>query len=219
MEKIRVGLVHTFYGIVETVRAEFARQFPQAEVVNIADDSLLTEALAHGGLNDRVLSRICGYYRSLQDFGCVCVLNSCSTVGEAADMCAPFVSIPLLRIDAPMAAKAVALGSRVAVVATASSTIGPSCRLVESAARKAGKAAQVKPYLVQGVYEAMRAGGGQEAHDRLVLDAVRSAARENDVVVLAQGSMHRILPLVSHVDCPVLTSLESGVAQVGAYLG
>ena len=218
MKKIRVGVVHTFYGIVEAVRAEFARQFPQVEVVNIADDSLLTEALEHGGLTPGVLARICGYYRSLQEFGCVCVLNSCSTVGEAARYCAPLVSVPVLRIDAPMAERAVELGGRVAVVATASSTIGPSCRLMEEAAQKAGRSVAVEPRLVEGVYEAMRAGGGQEAHDRLVAAAVRDAAREHDVIVLAQGSMHRILPLVRGAGRPVLASLESGVAQVAGYL-
>ncbi len=219
MKKIRIGVVHTFYGIVEAIRAEFARQFPQAELVNIADDSLLTEALEHGGLTPAVLSRICGYYRSLEAFGCACVLNSCSTVGEAAQICAPMVSVPLLRLDAPMAEKAVELGSSIAVVATAASTVGPSCRLVEAAARKAGKTVDAEPYLVKGVYEAMRAGGGQEAHDRLVMEAVREAARTHDAVILAQASMHRILPLAAGVEKPVLASLESGVAQVGAYLG
>ncbi|MBO6003081.1 MAG: hypothetical protein J6P53_06255, partial [Mailhella sp.] len=172
----------------------------------------------HGGLTPGILARICGYYRSLQEFGCACVLNSCSTVGEAARYCAPLVSVPVLRIDAPMAGQAVALGSRVAVVATASSTIGPSCRLVEEAAQKAGKNAVVEPLLVEGVYEAMRSGGGQEAHDRLVAGAVRDAARSHDVIVLAQGSMHRILPLVRDTGRPVLASLESGIAQVGGYL-
>ena len=218
MGKIRAGVVHTFYGIADAVRAEFARQFPQVEVVSIADDSLLTEALAHGGLTPGVLSRICGYYRNLQEYGCACVLNSCSTVGEAAEICAPMLSIPLLRIDAPMAAEAVELGSSIAVVATAASTVGPSCRLVENAAHRAGKTVTVKPYLVQGVYEAMRSGGGQEAHDRLVLDAVLSASKEHDAVVLAQTSMQRILPLAGNAECPVLCSLQSGVAQIGKHL-
>ncbi len=219
MAKIRVGVVHTFYGIVDAVRKEFARQFPQVEVVNIADDSLLSESLEHGGLTPGVLARICGYYRNLQEFGCVCVLTSCSTVGEAVQVCAPMVPVPLLRIDAPMAGQAVALGERVAVVATASSTIGPSCRLVENTARERGKHVVVEPCLVEGVYEAMRSGGGQEAHDALVLEAVRRAASTHDVIVLAQGSMHRILPLAKDVGRPVLASLESGVAQVGAYVG
>ena len=218
MKKIRVGVVHTFYGIVSDVRNEFVRHFPDAELFNIADDSLLTEALNHGGLTPRLLARICGYYRSLQDLGCACVLNSCSTVGEAADACARFVSIPLLRIDAPMAAQAVELGHRIAIVATATSTIGPSCRLVESTACKLNKKVSVEPFLAKGVYEAMRAGKGQEAHDALVLECVRRASKNNDVVVLAQGSMHHIAVLCQDIRVPVLTSLQSGIKQIASFL-
>jgi hypothetical protein len=90
---------------------------------------------------------------------------------------------------------------------------------VENTARERGKHVVVEPCLVEGVYEAMRSGGGQEAHDALVLEAVRRAASTHDVIVLAQGSMHRILPLAKDVGRPVLASLESGVAQVGAYVG
>ena len=38
------------------------------------------------------------------------------------------------------------------------------------------------------------------------------------VIVLAQGSMYHLMPLLSHIQVPVLTSLETGVAQLRKYL-
>ena len=214
MENFRIGVVHTLFGLVDDVRNEIGKQFPQAELINIADDSLLSEALTYGRITPGVLNRICGYYKNLQDMGCACILNTCSTVGEAAETGAKLVSVPVLRIDAPMAAKAVELGRRIAVVATAASTIAPSCRLVESMAKKAGKEVLVTPYYVDGVYSSVRTSGSRAEHDRLVLEAAHSAAEKSDVVIFAQGSMHRLAAQAKDIKKPVLTSLESGVAQI-----
>jgi hypothetical protein len=38
------------------------------------------------------------------------------------------------------------------------------------------------------------------------------------VVVLAQGSMYHLIPLIQDVKVPVLTSLETGVAQLKKFL-
>ena len=50
--------------------------------------------------------------------------------------------------------------------------------------------------------------------EEIVLAMIRRAAAENDVVVLAQGSMYQLLELTKHIDKPILTSLESGIAQL-----
>ena len=41
MSKIRVGVVHTFLYSVEDLKAQFREQLPEAEMINIIDDSLL----------------------------------------------------------------------------------------------------------------------------------------------------------------------------------
>ena len=48
---------------------------------------------------------------------------------------------------------------------------------------------------------------------------MREAAKDHDVIVLAQGSMYHLMPLLSDVKVPVLTSLETGVAQIRDVLG
>ena len=52
-----------------------------------------------------------------------------------------------------------------------------------------------------------------EKHDRLVLDLLKQAEKENDVIVLAQGSMITLEPYLSEIAIPVLTSPRIGVEK------
>lgn len=214
--KKRVGVVHTFLYSVEDLKALFRKYLPDVEMINIIDDSLLEEALANKGITPGIINRMCGYYSNLQDLGCVCCLNQCSSVGEAADVAQNLIRIPILKIDAPMAQKAVELGSRIAVIATAISTVEPSSRLVERMASRADKEVSVTRCYVEGAYDCLLKTGDRQKHNDLVTAKVREAAKDNDVIVMAQGSMYQLVPLLSDVQVPVLTSLESGVAQLRA---
>lgn len=218
MSKIRVGIVHTFLYSVEDLKAQFREQLPEAEMINIIDDSLLDEALANGAVTPAIISRMCDYYQNLQELGCVCALNQCSSVGEASDIAGKTVSMPIFKIDRPMARKAAELGEKIAVIATACSTVEPSSRLVESEAARLGRRVQVDRCFVEGAYECLLKTGDKQKHNEMVVAKVEEAAKDHDVIVLAQGSMYHLMPLLSHIQVPVLTSLETGVAQLRKYL-
>jgi len=217
--KKRVGVVHTFLYSVEDIKTQFKSQLPEVEMINIIDDSLLQEALANKGITPWIISRMCDYYSNLQELGCVCALNQCSSVGEAADVAAKLLKIPIVKIDAPMAKKAVELGSKIAVIATAISTVEPSSRLVEQMAREAGKKVKVNRCFVEGAYEFLLKTGDKEKHNQMVIAKVREAAKTNDVIVLAQGSMYHLMRFLESVKVPVLTSLETGIAQIRDVIG
>jgi hypothetical protein len=217
--KKRVGVVHTFLYSVEDIKAQFKQQLPEVEMINIIDDSLLQEALANKGITPWIISRMCDYYTNLQELGCVVALNQCSSVGEASDVAGKLVKMPIVKIDGPMAQKAVELGSKVAVIATAISTVEPSSRLVEQKAREAGKKVKVNRCFVEGAYECLLKTGDKAKHNEMVIAKVKEAAKTNDVIVLAQGSMYHLMPFFKDVKVPVLTSLETGIAQIKAYIG
>lgn len=212
--KTRVGVVHTFLYSVEDLKAMFRKYLPEVEMINIIDDSLLEEALANKGLTPAIINRMCDYYSNLQDLGCACCLNQCSSVGEAADVAANIVNIPIVKIDAPMAREAVRLGSKIAVIATAVSTIEPSSRLVERMAKEAGKEVTVDRCFVEGAYDFLLKTGDKQKHNEMVIAKIHEAAKDHDVIVLAQGSMYHLIPLLDDIKVPVLTSLETGVAQI-----
>ncbi|RQD71207.1 MAG: Asp/Glu/hydantoin racemase [Tindallia sp. MSAO_Bac2] len=211
--KRKVAVIHTFLYSVEDLKKQFAEKLPEVEMINIIDDSLLQEALANKGITPGITKRISQYAVLAESMGAEAILNQCSSVGEAADVAQQQVSIPYVKIDQPMAEEAVKLGQKIAVIATAVSTIEPSSRLVENMAKKAGKEVTVNRCFCEGAYEALLIDGDRDKHNRIVIETIEKAAKENDVIVLAQGSMYHLMPLLKHIDKPVLTSLETGIQQ------
>jgi Asp/Glu/hydantoin racemase len=109
-----------------------------------------------------------------------------------------------------MAEEAVERGSRIAVVATVSTTLDPTERLILRKAQERGKSITTRRYLAGNAYDALMAGNSEE-HDRLLMREIQQAMAENDVVVLAQGSMARLVPMLPGDSVPVLSSPRSGV--------
>jgi Asp/Glu/hydantoin racemase len=211
----KVGVIHTFLYSVEDLKALFKELVPEVEMINIIDDSLLREVLANGGVSSAVVRRIAAYAMQLEASGCDVILNQCSSVGEAADIVANMLSIPYVKVDAPMARQAVSLGKRIGVVATAYTTLGPSVRLVERTASELGKTdVVVNPCYAEGAYDALLKEQDKPKHDRLLMATIDKACTENDVVCLAQGSMISLVEVCKSKPVPVLHSFRSGVAQL-----
>jgi Asp/Glu/hydantoin racemase len=209
----KVYLVHTSFVSCAELTALFAEIVPEAAVFNIVDDSLLHDVMKNGGITERIVERMCHYFEAAASNGADLIFNQCSSVGEAADVAARRIRVPVVKIDQAMAEKAVEMGRRIAVVATVRSTIKPSCNLVRSAAEKAGKPVEVVEYLVDGALDVLMKERNREKHNALVLQAVRRAEAECDAIVLAQGSMTVLLPELKDVRKPVLTSPRLGVER------
>ncbi|MFC8130851.1 aspartate/glutamate racemase family protein [Streptomyces sp. NPDC057302] len=147
--------------------------------------------------------------------GADAVLCTCSTIGAVTEARAAAVGIPLVRVDRPMAAAAVAAGRRVAVVATLESTLGPTRALVEDEAARAGRPVDVTTVLVEGAWERFEAGD-RAGHVRLIADAV-DALEGVDAVVLAQASMAQAADHAT-LAVPVLSSPRPGLRAAVAVL-
>lgn len=215
----KVVVIHTFLYSVEDLKKLFKENLPEVDMVNIIDDSLLQEALNHKGMTPDIVRRISQYAIQAELMGADCILNQCSSVSEAVDIVRKMIHIPYVKIDEPMAEQAVKSGENIAVIATAISTLEPSSRLVESTAKRLNKKVNVNKYFAEGAYEALLEENNREKHNQIVINTIKKAAKENDVIVLAQGSMYHLLPLLSDIEIPVLTSLESGVKQLRGILG
>nr|WP_217499258.1 hypothetical protein [Leifsonia sp. C5G2] len=238
------GLLHTVPALAATFDALVADAVPGAQREHIVDAWMLETAIAEG-VTSAVRSRVASHLRHLQESGADAVLVTCSSIGEAAEQAAESLTIPILRVDAPMAAQAIAslpspaissglvrpdtpsggrttqeqtASGRVAVLATNTATLGPTTRLIEREAAARGVDASVTATVVEGA-AAARAGGDQAGHDRLIADAVRAAAADAgaDVIVLAQASMAAAAESAG-VAIPVLTSPAGGVALLAETL-
>jgi len=192
---------------------------PEVTVYQIIDDSLIKEVNANGGPTYGVKRRMLNYFQQAESLGVDAILNQCSSVGEVADAIKPFVSVPIVKVDEAMAEKAVSMGKKIAVVATVPTTVGPSVRLVEQKAKEMGKDVKIETHLVKDAMMILIEKGDVETHNKMVLGEVEAAAESCDVVVLAQGSMTVLLPLLGHIQKPVLTSPRLGVERVKEVLG
>ena len=212
-----ITIIHTSLVSHVLLNELFAKYIPEAEIHNIVDDSLLKETTGNGAVTPGVINRLCKYFDAAASLGSDLIFNQCSSVGEAASIAAKTVKVPVLRVDEAMAERAVELGKKIGVVATVFSTVAPSCNLVAAKAEAAGKKVEVVRYLVDGAMQILIDGGGspeaRQKHNALVKQTVITCAEECDVVVLAQGSMVVLLPELSGIKKPVLSSPELGVQK------
>ena len=86
--------------------------------------------------------------------------------------------------------------------------------LIRTKAEQAGKAVEIKEYLVAGALDILMKEKNQEKHNELVLKEIKKAEQECDVIVLAQGSMTVMLPYLEGISKPVLTSPRRAVERV-----
>ncbi|NLP86122.1 hypothetical protein HF576_20005 [Microbacterium sp. CFH 90308] len=202
---MRVGVLHTVPALVPVFEGLLTQRRGDLDIVHVADGSLLSRAIASGITAD-VESGIRGHLAALRDAGAAAALVTCSSIGEAATDAAAAVGVPLVRVDRAMAGEAVARATagsgRILVLATLAATLGPTSRLVQSAA--AGADVDVQAQVVADAADA-RAAGDLATHDRLIAEAI-AAAGDVDVIVLAQASM----ATGAGGDPRVLTSPESG---------
>lgn len=208
-----IYVVHTSFVSQVDLMNLFAEIIPEAKVFNIVDDSLLHDVMQNGGITDKIVSRMAKYFEAAAQNGADLIFSQCSSVGEAADIAARLVAVPVLKIDEAMAERAVELGRKIGVVATVRSTVKPSCGLVRSKAARAGKTVEIVEYLAADALDVLMKEKNRAKHNAMVLEMVRQAEAECDVIVLAQGSMTVLLPELQQIRKPVLTSPRLGVEK------
>lgn len=202
-----LGLIHTSATLVPVFAELCANYLPGIKTFNIVDDSLIKNTIAAGTLTKETSSRVVAYAASAKQAGADYILFTCSSIGPAVEIAASLQDIPVLRVDQPMADKAVAIGSKIGVVATLQTTLAPTSDLVKRRAEKAGKEIQIKTVLCEGAFEALMSGD-QTTHDQKVAAALISLSKEVDVIVLAQASMARVVDTLAPADkiVPILAS-------------
>lgn len=205
-------IIHTSFVSVEHLNGLFKELAPEVIVRNIVDDSLLPEILSNGGLTKNVIKRICMYAIAAEISGADLVFNQCSSAGEAADIAASMISIPLVKVDEKMSEIACNTGKKIGVLATVKTTLGPTVRLIQKTAQRLNKEVEIVDKLCEGAFDKL-ISGDKETHNKMVIEAIQKLTKEVDVVVCAQGSMVALLPDLGKTSVPVLTSPRLGVER------
>lgn len=211
-KKKQVFIIHTSDVSVKDMNSLFKDLAPDVIVRNIVDDSLLPEVLDNKGLTKNIIKRICAYALQAEIAGADLIFNQCSSVGEAADIAAELVSIPLVKVDERMAEVACQTGEKIGVVATLETTLGPTVRLIKKKAEKMHKNVRITEKLCEGAFDLLRSGRKKE-HNEIVINAIKELTKKVDVIVCAQGSMVALLDELGETLVPVLTSPKLGVER------
>lgn len=207
----KIGLIHTSATLVPVFQQLFNEKAVHAEVFNIVDDSLIKDVIAKGRLEDKTAQRVVNYVASAEDAGAELIMVTCSSIGRAVEQAAEKAGVPVLRVDQPMADRAVAEGKRIGVVATLPTTLEPTSDLVLRRAQKAGKDVELVSRLCEGAFEALM-GGDAAKHDEMVKQALLELSEQVDVILLAQASMARVVSQLSEGERKVPIFSSPGIA-------
>ncbi len=213
--KRKVAFIHTSPAAIAPVMQFYSAAAPEFEITNLLDDGLLR--LLAAGRGEEVRRRLEAMLRAAAEtYQPELAMVTCSSVSkEMVDSLARDFPFPVLKIDYPMARRAVRAGRRVGVAATFPPTLVPTSRLLREAARESGAEIEIVEEVAPEAYHALLAND-TATHDRLLAAAVENLqGKDVSAVVLAQVSMARTLPLIERTArVPVLTSLHTSLEAI-----
>lgn len=208
----RIALIHALAHSVAPINEALVRDWPEAERMNLLDDSLSTDlATAGGRLDDAMTARFVALTDYAVSTGAHGILFTCSAFGPCIDAAkARHPQLPILKPNEAMIDDAVAeaAGAPIGLVAT----FGPTLVWMPP---EFPAGAIVKTALADGAMDAMDRGD-KAHHDKLAADAAQRLADEGcHVIALAQFSLARAASLVSaRTGLPVLTTVNSAVRRL-----
>lgn len=201
--------VDTFGDILEDAVFGAEGGVQDVRVLHAVEPELLDRARSHGSNDPEVLAGLEDAIQWLVDEGADVVVCTCSTISGEAERRS--TSVPVLRVDRPMAAEAVLSGTNIAVVASVESTVAPTMELLHDEAQRASVAPTIT---VAPCFDAWPLFERDDivGYHRAVAAHVNSLDPSVDTVVLAQASMLGALSFLDASKRRVLVSPPSAVA-------
>jgi Asp/Glu/hydantoin racemase len=214
-----LALLHTGTFLASVFTDLCHEAMPDVEVFNMVDESLIKNTIKANTVTPQTARRLIDHLKSAEEAGADAILVTCSSIGPAVEAAQQFINIPVIRVDVPLADKAIGIGSRIGVVATLPTTLEPTVALINRQAQRQGKAVDVVSTLCAGAFQAV-AAGDTETHDRLVTAGIRELMAKVDVIVLAQASMARAANAIPEGErtVPILSSPQLAVNATQAVM-
>lgn len=210
----RIALIHALAHSPAPINAALARDWPEAERMNLLDDSLSADLARSGGLDAAMTARFIALADYAVGSGADAILFTCSAFGPCIDAVKRrHREIPVFKPNEAMIDDAVATGARIGLVAS----FGPT---LASMPAEFPAGTDIFTALAGGALEALDAGDG-ERHDELVAAAARRLVDEGaGIIALAQFSLARAARTVgARCGVPVLTTVDSAVRRLRQALG
>ncbi len=206
----RVALIHALAHSVAPVNEAFARDWPQARLMNLLDDSLSRDLAEKGaGLDEAMHRRFERLAAYAVDSGAQGILFTCSAFGPCIERVARTHSgIPVLKPNEAMVQDAQAFGGPLGLIATFAPTL-------QSMPAEFPLGMDLRLVLAAGALDALNAGD-PASHDGIIAGHAKELAQAGcGVIALAQFSMARARSVCEQASgLPVLTTVDSAVQKL-----
>ncbi|HTW69950.1 MAG TPA: aspartate/glutamate racemase family protein [Acetobacteraceae bacterium] len=210
---MRIALIHALSHSVPAIVAAFAREWPEAALTNLLDDSLSADLARDGALTSAMTERFLTLARYAKRTGADAILFTCSAFGPCIEACErELAPLPVLKPNEAMIEEAVALAGpagRIGLLASFAPTLASMPAEFTAVAPRVS----VVPCLAEGALAALDRGD-PDAHDRAAAEAA-TALVGCDVVALGQFSLARAADAVAAATGrTVLTTPESAIRKL-----
>ncbi len=214
----RIALIHALSHSLAPINAALARDWPQAQRMNLSDDSLSADLAAQGQLDEAMTAR----FQALGDYavatGAQAILFTCSAFGPCIDAVARrHAALPVLKPNEAMIAEVTQLhaqrGGPIGLLASFQPTL-------DSMPREFPARFELRLALADGAMAALNAGD-RDTHDARVLQAALGLAAQGcSAIALAQFSLaHCRAAVAQATGLRVLTTVDSAVRALRLRLG
>jgi hypothetical protein len=213
----RIALIHAVPAAMQPIEDAFKARWPEAKRTNLLDDSLAADREKAGRLTSQMSERIISLARYAVSSGADAVLFTCSAFGEAIEVAAITLPVPVLKPNEAMFDAALKIGGRIGMLATFAPAVASMEEEFSEMAGQRGSAASLETLYVRGAREALMAGE-LEKHDSLIAAAASGLAHCN-AIMLAHFSMATADQQTRHnATCAVLTAPDSAVVRLRSTL-
>ena len=209
----RIALVHAGAVSIEPVQTALEKLWPEAEPVNLLDDSLMVDRAKSENLTPALTSRIAQLAAYGRDIGADGILYTCSAFGPAIEAVQRHAAFPVLKPNEAMFEAALDRGMDIGMVASFAKSIPTMEQEFRDLATARGSRATIRSVCVPGALDALLRGD-ITGHNALLAEGATELGK-CDVVLLAQFSTSRAADATqAAVDAPVLTAPAAAVAKL-----
>ena len=206
----RIVLIHAVKMAIDPITASFQSHWPEAELVNLLDDSLSKDRAASKQLNKNMIDRFSclgKYAASIKADG---ILFTCSAFGPAIEAVAQEHTIPILKPNEAMFAMASKIGGKIGMLVTFKNSIQSMTQEFEHMVDNNEAKVVLRTQLVEDAMELLNQSN-IESHNKLLVKHAKTMDDCN-AIMLAQFSMAIAYDAINkQINVPILTAPDAAV--------
>lgn len=210
-----LGIIHAVNLTIRAMQPFLERYIPGVEVMHLCDDTIQRDNIRAGVgvIPKHNYVKFAQYAYNLQEAGADIILLACSTFNYAAELARPMIRVPIMQIDRPMMETAVTQGRRIGLLATLSTTVPSSERLLRIVAAEQKRDIEITTVLREEAFRAIQKGDA-DTHNSILLEEIDRLSGQVDAIVMAQLSMSALAPQLTNTQVPVYDSGTTGFGRI-----